>query len=228
MEWELLASSCARTRLHPSRPKSASMFPSTFSVRESVVASGEVARSRRASKRIGHARPDTQPLLLGSRRDPSREVVDHCVELSPRAIRQPDDGDVDVPQLVRGVGTDAPLGLRGTGTAARPSPPALWYQPRPCGRRRDRLSNTLRVENCHHIRIGRAKNRCIPREGSMNSEASPLQRLHLRASRETAARATMVRRHDPREWKRLGRHREAGAPRAKSRARPLCASSSSV
>ena len=97
----------------------------------------------------------------------------------------------------------------------------------------DHFSNALVVstssaEGCHQIRIGRPNNRCIPRKSSMNRETSQPQRPHLQVSRETAARVTMVRRHDPRVRKRLGRHSEAGPPRATSRARPLCASSSSV
>ena len=68
------------------------------------------------------------------------------MKVRPGAIEQLDDGHVDLPQLVRSVGTDAHLGLGWVDTAARPSPPGLSYQPRPRRRRRNHSSDTFRVQ----------------------------------------------------------------------------------
>ena len=73
------------------------------------------------------------------RQDPSREVVDHGVEVDAGPVKQADDGGVDVPHLVSARRSKAHLRLCGVHAEAGAAPPVLrrggtrWRaRPRPC------------------------------------------------------------------------------------------------
>src|SRR5919198_3143068 len=125
MEFENCSSVNASTRCRTPVAISASTWAFTFSTPASAKTTAAVSDRVAAPTCVeqhGYAVPGRERLGDAPRQDPSREIVDHGVQIGAGPIQQANDGRVDVPHLVGSSGSKPDLGFRGVHAESGPSP----------------------------------------------------------------------------------------------------------
>src|SRR5262245_59144749 len=135
MEFETFSSVNAKTRRRAPLVINSSMWAFTFSTPASANTTGVVSEGIAPRP----ASTSTATLFAGAnvsatREDPSREIVDHRVQVGASPIEQADDGGVDVPHVVGASRSQANLRFGRMHAEPRPSPAELPHQVVPGGR----------------------------------------------------------------------------------------------
>jgi len=96
---------------------------------------------------LGHdrstSRHDREAVHDSPCQDAARKAIDDRVQVELCSVDQPDDGRVDVPELVRFSRPDTHLGLRTMDAGARAAPGSLSHELVPCRRRREQATESL-------------------------------------------------------------------------------------
>src|SRR5262245_49581418 len=147
MEFETFSSVNAKTRRRAPLVINSSMWAFTFSTPASANTTGVVSEGIAPRP----ASTSTATLFAGAnvsatREDPSREIVDHRVQVGASPVEQADDGGVDVPHFVGASRSQANLRLGRMHAEPRPSPAELPHQVVPGGRRGAHLAEPLRQD----------------------------------------------------------------------------------
>src|SRR6267378_3934726 len=129
MEFENFSSVNAKTRRRTPVVISSSTWAFTFSTPASANTTGVISDG--VAPRL--ASTSTATLFTGAnvsatRQDPSREVVDHRVQVGAGPVEQADDGGVDVPHLVGSHRSKAHLRLRRVHAEPRAAPAELPHE----------------------------------------------------------------------------------------------------
>src|SRR5882672_9134302 len=130
MEFENLGSVKAKTRRRTPAVIRSSTWAFTFSTPASANTTGVVSEG--VAPRL--ASTSTATLFIGERisdpprQDPSREVVDHRVQVGASPVEQADEGGVDVPHLVGSRRSKAHLRLRRVHTEPGATPAELPHE----------------------------------------------------------------------------------------------------
>ena len=130
MEFENVSSVKAKTRRSTPVVIRSSTWAFTFSTPASANTTGSSLRRRAPTgvEQHGHAVHRRKRVSDPPRQDPSREVVDHRVQVGARPVEQADDGGVDVPHLVGSRRSKAHLRLGRVHAEPRAAPAELPHE----------------------------------------------------------------------------------------------------
>src|SRR5438128_6917100 len=129
MEFENFSSVKTKTRRSTPAVIRSSTWAFTFSTPASANTTGVVwRRAPTGFDQHGHTVHRRKRLSDPPRQDPSREVVDHRVQVGAGPVEQADDGGVDVPHLIGSRRSKAHLRLRRVHAEPRPAPAELPHE----------------------------------------------------------------------------------------------------